>query len=387
LAKVAVVGGGAAGLLAARYLALSGCDVVVLEEHERVGWPRRCTGVVSPATASRIGRPAEVSKVASLRKIVLKHALGGSLTLEGSPLAVVLDRVKLEEELAREAESAGARLELGVRVEGVEADGRVRAGGASREFDFVVVATGASSPLSEVLWRDKPRSARGINFLVEGARGGLKAGEGLVVLGPAGGELFSWRLALGGGAELLGSVGKNLSTRREELLRRVAEVSGSRPARVLEIFGGRVLFGPPLPRLRFGKLLVFGDAARLSKPLSGGGLYAAAYAAPSAPARCCERALELLASRAEAVATALRRQLPLAEVAHDPRNASMLSRALAALSRATGGSVAVSDFDDHEGFAKAALKGGRAALAILEALPSLPSLVRSASKLLRFLLS
>ena len=43
---VAIVGGGPAGLTAARTLAGHGHDVVVLEEHPQIGVPVHCTGVL-----------------------------------------------------------------------------------------------------------------------------------------------------------------------------------------------------------------------------------------------------------------------------------------------------------------------------------------------------
>ena len=41
-----IVGGGPAGLFAARELARRGFSVVLFEEHERVGDPVHCTGVL-----------------------------------------------------------------------------------------------------------------------------------------------------------------------------------------------------------------------------------------------------------------------------------------------------------------------------------------------------
>ena len=43
---VAVIGAGPAGLIAARALAAAGHDVVVLEEHDEIGTPVHCTGLL-----------------------------------------------------------------------------------------------------------------------------------------------------------------------------------------------------------------------------------------------------------------------------------------------------------------------------------------------------
>ena len=44
---VAIVGGGPGGLSAARRLAADGWSVTVFEEHDRVGAPVHCTGVLA----------------------------------------------------------------------------------------------------------------------------------------------------------------------------------------------------------------------------------------------------------------------------------------------------------------------------------------------------
>jgi len=54
-----VVGGGPAGLYAAWRLAHAGFAVVVCEEHEAIGSPAHCTGVVSAGSFDEFTLPRE----------------------------------------------------------------------------------------------------------------------------------------------------------------------------------------------------------------------------------------------------------------------------------------------------------------------------------------
>ena len=56
---VAIVGGGPGGLSAARRLAADGWSVTVFEEHDQVGTPVHCTGVLAEDVIASMQLPAE----------------------------------------------------------------------------------------------------------------------------------------------------------------------------------------------------------------------------------------------------------------------------------------------------------------------------------------
>src|SRR5260370_17044886 len=109
LNDVIVVGAGPAGLYTALLLAQEGLDVVVLEEHEAVGIPTHCTGLVSGETNSLYKIPDEV--VLNRPSACLVVSPGGRVAeLEdpGEEIAV-LDRAGFDQSLAATVLVAGGR--------------------------------------------------------------------------------------------------------------------------------------------------------------------------------------------------------------------------------------------------------------------------------------
>ena len=119
---IIVIGAGPAGLHAARLLGERGLDVIVLEEHEAVGRPVHCTGILAreafdefeldrdlilnPLTAARFVSPA-----------------GRDFTYRPRSVeAVVVDRALFDARLAERAVGAGVRILCGSRVRTITCD-------------------------------------------------------------------------------------------------------------------------------------------------------------------------------------------------------------------------------------------------------------------------
>ena len=118
-----IAGAGPAGLLAAARSAEAGLDVLVLEEHDRIGDPTHCTGIISMECADFAKIPDEIV----LRRLVRARvtAPGGMQTEvnwsdESKEQVLVIDRGEFDRRLARNAVTAGAAVRTGVRVDRVE---------------------------------------------------------------------------------------------------------------------------------------------------------------------------------------------------------------------------------------------------------------------------
>jgi geranylgeranyl reductase family protein len=122
LVDVLVVGGGPGGLFMAARLAERGVRTLVCEEHDRVGDPVHCTGVLSADSFPRFDLPdsATLNQLATVRFVS-----PGGIPVEyatPAPLASVIDRPAFDRALAERAIAAGAEVLAGARVSTLEVE-------------------------------------------------------------------------------------------------------------------------------------------------------------------------------------------------------------------------------------------------------------------------
>lgn len=111
---VAVVGAGPVGSEAARKLAEAGRSVVLLEEHETVGAPVQCGGLVHPRLFDLIDFDPAPVKQHEVRGARVFSPNGTRFDLDsGRTHAIAMDRGGFDRALARRAVKAGAELRTG----------------------------------------------------------------------------------------------------------------------------------------------------------------------------------------------------------------------------------------------------------------------------------
>jgi len=235
-----------------------------------VGYPPHCTGLVSGWVVDRLEAPGSVSVAAWFKGLRLRYG-GYESIIEPAGGVYKLDRVKLEEELARHVEDLGARILLETRVSRVTPSGVVEAVGGGGRYDLVILAEGVHGRL---------RSRLGVRIVHEhviGLNAHYRAGEveGLIVdFTPSLHQgLFSWLLEVGD--EVLAGTGAPGNVK--VYLERVEEAYNLHER--TRIYGGKVLLGPPVRHPVIGRVILTGDAGGLTKPFTGGGLYPSTKAA------------------------------------------------------------------------------------------------------------
>jgi digeranylgeranylglycerophospholipid reductase len=144
---VLIAGAGPGGLFMAARLAAKGLRTLVCEEHDRVGDPVHCTGVLSTESFGAFDLPAE----ATLNQLTtVRFVSPGGIHVDYAtplPLATVIDRPTFDRALAARAIAAGAEVRTSARVSAIDVDKNgvyVTAGRDCIRARLAVLACGAT---------------------------------------------------------------------------------------------------------------------------------------------------------------------------------------------------------------------------------------------------
>jgi geranylgeranyl reductase family protein len=273
---IAIVGGGPAGLLAAVRLARAGYRVDLFEEHQAIGEPVHCTGVLAREAFQAFGLPA--TSVLNPLTTVRFFSPAGEAVEYSTPTveAVVIDRSVFDRELAEEAEGLGVRMRC-ARVIALDVDAEGVTLGTADEIlrtRACLIACGANYALQRKLGFGMPR------LMLNSAQMELPASRPGPVevhfgndVAPSG---FAWAVPIERPDRRCVRVGVMCEGDAAKHFRRVLEALAPRWGVTIPDNCAprqKVLPLAPIKSTYGDRVLVLGDAAGLVKPTTGGGIY------------------------------------------------------------------------------------------------------------------
>ena len=290
---VIVVGAGPAGSMAARAAARAGAEVLLLDKRRELGVPVQCGEALAEEPLLELGiKPnprwiaGEVNAVKLISPSGLEVSIAEKKVVHGK-VGFILDRKVFDKHLAMLAAKEGSDVRVGTLVDGLLMDGKKIAGVKASSFD------GRMEVRAEVVIaadRVVSRVARwaGVNTalkLVDIESCAQFQMVGIDIKSPGIMEYyFGSRITPGGYAWIfpkgreMANVGIGILASRMQrpaidyLKDFVNSMPGLKKGKVIEINGGGVPVGGPIPKTVKDNLLIIGDAARQINALTGGGI-------------------------------------------------------------------------------------------------------------------
>ncbi|MDD2553239.1 MAG: NAD(P)/FAD-dependent oxidoreductase [Desulfotomaculaceae bacterium] len=278
---VFIAGGGPAGCRTAEFIAGSGYKVLVAEEHRHIGEPMQCAGLVSPRTLKTAGIQRDIV----LNEIhgAFVHSPGGEkLVFRGKKAyGLVIDRPAFDCCLAEKARESGAEILTGVRLE-VQGCGseKVNVVLKSRKKEIpaaarlLIGADGANSQAARFIgvrrWAEVIRM-----YAVEAELKCRDKDMAHILLGrDTAPGWFGWVIPVSPDHARAGIGVSGTDGRPAYYFKKLVESYPDifQGMKVIRHTGGVVPVGIP-PRIYGDKIMLVGDAACQTKPISGGGLF------------------------------------------------------------------------------------------------------------------
>jgi digeranylgeranylglycerophospholipid reductase len=275
---IAIVGAGPAGCRAGFFLAKAGYDVKIFEDHNVVGSPVQCTGVLT-STVSEILPPSKDYFVNEISRIEVIAPDDNSVELKLKKKEYIYSRTKFDNYLAKLAQDAGCEVLTGHRFVGYDAKSstiKLKHYGQHKEFKIERLI-GADGPLSPVA---KSAGMYGKREFFIGAQAVVKMKNDPSVyktyFGSVCPDLFAWAVPENEQHVRLGLADRKNPNALFQLLMKRLGVN-----EIVEWQGGLIpIYNPKLKtQSKDGKVLLVGDAATQVKATTAGGIIQAMTAA------------------------------------------------------------------------------------------------------------
>lgn len=290
-----VIGGGPGGALAAKTAAEKGLSVCLVEKRPAIGAPVRCAEGIGKELLTDFLPPDPRWIATEIERAELVAPDDFSMLLEpkmaGSEVGYVLDRKVFDRELVWKAAEAGAETYVKARAtapimkNGAVAGAVIEQHGKTYEVDakITIAADGIESKFAKWAGIDTTVPLREIETCAQYLMTGIDidaqmtsfylgndvAPAGYVWIFPKGKGLANVGIGIGGAKSGAGHRAKDYLDRFVK--RKFPD------GKCIELIVGGVSVCKPLTCTVADNMLIVGDAARISDPITGGGIYNAMY--------------------------------------------------------------------------------------------------------------
>ena len=282
---VVVVGAGPVGATAARYAALNGASVLLIEEHASVGSPVGCTGLLSTRAISECDvKPADDFVLNTVRGAHVYSPDGNCLPIDGGKTkAYVVSRKMFDRKLVKMAVDAGVDVSIKTRAVGLDRSKRLQKlsvlqDGVSKTItsNVIIGADGVRSNIAQMSGLGRVQKVLS-GIQIEASYSSNDTDFVELFMGSQAPGFFAWAVPV---SDKISRIGLAVPAGNEShavqylnsLLNSNQEISARYGGGALDIVYGGIPLGP-LEKTAADGVLIVGDAAGQVKPTSGGGVY------------------------------------------------------------------------------------------------------------------
>jgi digeranylgeranylglycerophospholipid reductase len=270
---VAIIGAGPAGLQTAMRLKQEGFESIVLEEHERIGLPENCAGLISKKGIDDLRVDLGGSLQNKVRGAKIFSPNGTELKVTSpSTVAYVVDRKKFDSELMQKARNMNIHIATNTKLIDVRNQTLfVQTGGRGelRKAETVVGADGVNSTVRHLMGL-KTTKDNFVHTIQATCTGEFDENYVQLHLGDFAKGFFAWVIPIDEKKARIGLgsiLGENITQNYKKFL--TEKFPGVRP---YGASSSLIPYGLPLQGVQKDNMMLVGDAAFQTKATSGGGI-------------------------------------------------------------------------------------------------------------------
>ncbi len=260
---IAIIGAGPAGGYLAYKLAQEGKEVTIYEEHEEVGKPVQCTGIVTKAYDQ-----FELPKKIIMNELEEVHIHAGKETITIPLNEHVLNRQMLDETITKMAVKEGAILMTGHKYIGREGNNAIIQAGnelIKQPFEFLAGCDGPNSMVAQTSGLDKVK-----NYYIASQatiKGDYDTKVFHTYFGEQAPKFFGWSVPE---HKKYSRVGVATLEKPGEFMKKIISITGSK--KITDRQGGIIPIYNPKAKIMNETTALIGDAGGMIKATTGGGI-------------------------------------------------------------------------------------------------------------------